>query len=216
MKVLFIVPGSGDPFYCGNCFRDNLHARALRRAGHDVVVMPLYLPLAHASFAGSTPLFFPATTFYVGQKLFNRRRPMPRWLAGLLGAKPMLRLASSLSGSTSAGGMEGITLAMISGEGGAFASQVNPLVEWIKHRETPDVVHLSSSLLVGVAKAIKQQVRVPVVCSLQDEELWVDALRREEAAAAWRGIAENLKYVDRLVASSAYYREEVRRRIPCA
>lgn len=41
MKILFIVPGSGDSFYCGNCFRDNLQASALRKAGHEVIVMPL-------------------------------------------------------------------------------------------------------------------------------------------------------------------------------
>ena len=39
MKVLFILPGAGDSFYCGNCFRDNLQALALRKAGHDVVIM---------------------------------------------------------------------------------------------------------------------------------------------------------------------------------
>ena len=46
MKILFIVPGSGDAFYCGNCFRDNLQVKALRDLGQEVIVMPLYLPLA--------------------------------------------------------------------------------------------------------------------------------------------------------------------------
>lgn len=55
MKILFIVPGSGDSFYCGNCFRDNLQASALRKAGHEVIVMPLYLPLRHRSFQADTP-----------------------------------------------------------------------------------------------------------------------------------------------------------------
>ena len=54
MKILFIVPGSGDSFYCGNCFRDNLQASALRKAGHEVIVMPLYQPLRHRSFQADT------------------------------------------------------------------------------------------------------------------------------------------------------------------
>ena len=45
MKILFIIPGSGDSFYCGNCFRDNLLANALRKAGHEVIIMPLYTRL---------------------------------------------------------------------------------------------------------------------------------------------------------------------------
>ena len=45
MKVVYIIPGAGDSFYCGNCFRDNLQASALKKMGHDVIIMPLYLPL---------------------------------------------------------------------------------------------------------------------------------------------------------------------------
>jgi len=99
MKILFIVPGSGDSFYCGNCFRDNLQASALRKAGHEVIVMPLYLPLRHRSFQADTPLFFPATTFYTAQKFFGKRK-MPDWLKRITGSDTLLNVASSLSGST--------------------------------------------------------------------------------------------------------------------
>lgn len=89
MKILFIVPGSGDSFYCGNCFRDNLQASALRKAGHEVIVMPLYLPLRHRSFQADTPLFFPATTFYTAQKFFGKRK-MPDWLKRITGSDTLL------------------------------------------------------------------------------------------------------------------------------
>ncbi|KAA6318482.1 D-inositol 3-phosphate glycosyltransferase, partial [termite gut metagenome] len=73
MKILLIVTSSGDSFYCGNCFRDNLQANALRSAGHDVIVMPLYLPLKDKSFLADTPLFFPATSLYLSQKYFKKK-----------------------------------------------------------------------------------------------------------------------------------------------
>ncbi len=114
MKILFIVPGSGDSFYCGNCFRDNLQATALRKAGHEVIIMPLYLPLRHRTFQADTPLFFPATTFYAAQKLFPGKH-MPNWLKRITASEGLLNMASSLSGSTSAEGMEQMTLAMITG-----------------------------------------------------------------------------------------------------
>jgi hypothetical protein len=76
MKILFIMPGSGDSFYCGNCFRDNMQASALRKTGTDVIIMPLYLPLKYASFKADTPLFFPATTYYTAQKFFGKRKPI--------------------------------------------------------------------------------------------------------------------------------------------
>ena len=180
MKVLFILPGSGDSFYCGNCFRDNLQALALRKAGHEVVIMPLYLPLKQASFQGDVPLFFPATTYYVEQKMFGNRR-MPSWMKRMLGSDTMLDMASSLSGTTSAEGMEDMTLSMIEGEGLAFEENVKHLIDWVKQTEKPDVIQLSSSLLLGIAKELKKETKLPIVCSLQDEEVWIDSLKSEFA-----------------------------------
>jgi hypothetical protein len=37
-------PGAGG-MYCGNCFRDNALVAALRRQGHDTLMVPLYLPM---------------------------------------------------------------------------------------------------------------------------------------------------------------------------
>ena len=213
MKILFIIPGSGDSFYCGNCFRDNLQASALRRAGHEVIVMPLYLPLMHQLFKADTPLFFPATTYYVAQKFFGKRR-MPGWLERLTGSDMMLNLASSMSGTTSAEGMEDMTLSMITGDDPAFRDQVTRMTDWIKSREKPDIIHLSSTLLIGIAKSVRQQIGVPVVCSVQDEEVWIDSLDRKYSSAAWQGIAGNITYVDRFITTSRFYRDIVMKRIP--
>jgi glycosyltransferase involved in cell wall biosynthesis len=213
MKILFIVPGSGDPFYCGNCFRDNQQANALRRRGHDVVVMPLYLPLRDPSFRADTPLFFPAVSLYLSQKYFPGRPPA-RWVESLLNSDFALRLAASFSGSTSARGMEELTLAMITGEDEVFRRQVHALVEWIGEHERPDIVHLSSSLIIGIGKEIKKATRQPVVCSLQDEELWIDGMEKAWAEAARKGIEENMHYVDAFITSSKFYQGIARSRFP--
>ncbi|MDR2038920.1 MAG: glycosyltransferase family 4 protein [Bacteroidales bacterium] len=213
MKIFFIIPGSGDSFYCGNCFRDNLQASALRRAGHEVVVMPLYLPLKQKSFQAGSPLFFPATTYYTAQKFF-RKRKMPKWLERVTVSNMMLNFASSLSGTTSAEGMEEMTLSMITGDDRAFREQVTQLVDWIKNQEKPDVIHLSSTLLIGIAKIIRQELDIPVVCSVQDEEVWIDSLDEKYAVVAWQGITDNLQYIDRFVTTSEFYKKELQKRIP--
>lgn len=213
MKILFILPGSGDSFYCGNCFRDNLQALALRKAGHEVVIMPLYLPLKQASFQGDVPLFFPATTYYVEQKMFGNRR-MPSWMKRMLGSEALLDMASSLSGTTSAEGMEDMTLSMIEGEGLAFEENVKQLIDWVKQTEKPDVIQLSSSLLLGIAKELKKETNIPIVCSLQDEEVWIDSLKSEFAEKAWQGVLANAKYVDRFITTSYYYQQIVETRLP--
>jgi glycosyltransferase involved in cell wall biosynthesis len=212
MKVLFIVPGSGDPFYCGNCFRDNLHAAALRRAGHEVIIMPLYLPLNDPSFSADTPLFFPAASLFLSQRYFQDKT-MPRWMEWMLNSNWSLAIAASFSGTTSSEGMEGMTLSMIRGDDAVFAHYVRTLVDWIRQHERPDVVHLSSSLLIGIARVIKSETGIPVVCALQDEEVWIDPLGKY-AGEAWRGIEENMSHVDRFIASSAFYAKAVRHRFP--
>ena len=213
MKVLFIMPGAGDSFYCGNCFRDNLQAMALRKAGHEVIIMPLYLPLKHSSFQIDTPLFFPATTYYVEQKMFGNHT-MPSWMKRMLGSDFLLDMASSLSGTTSAEGMESMTLSMIEGEGMAFEKNVKPLIDWIKQTEKPDVIQLSSSLLLGIAKEIKKETKIPIVCSLQDEEVWIDSLKNEFIDKAWQGVLANAKYVDRFITTSYYYQQIVMTKMP--
>ena len=213
MKILFIVPGSGDSFYCGNCFRDNLQASALRKAGHEVMIMPLYLPFKYPSFQADTPLFFPATSFYAAEKFFKKGK-MPRWISRILESKLMLRIAASFSGTTSAAGLEGMTLSMIHGADAVFTEQVNIMLDWIENHEKPDLIHLSTTLLIGVAKAIKQRVNIPMVCSLQDEEVWIDSMEQKYLQEAWQGISENTEYINKFITTSEFYKNIITARIP--
>lgn len=212
MKIVYIIPGSGDSFYCGNCFRDNLQAAALRKAGHDVVVMPLYLPLINESLQNSSPLFFPATSYYVAQKFFQKF-PMPKWLKGVLGSETMLRLASHMSGTTSAKGMENMTMSMIEGDENAFMSEADKLISLLK-QESPDIIQISTTLLIGIARAIKNEMDIPIVCSVLDEEVWIDTMKEEYAALAWKAIGANLKHVDKFITVSHYYKNFVKTKVP--
>lgn len=205
MKILFIIPGAGDNFYCGNCFRDNLYASALRKAGHEVIISPLYLPLKHESFRTESPLFFPATSYYLAHKYFKSAK-MPSWINKVAGSAFMLNFAASKSGTTSPKGLEELTLSMINGEDEVFLSEINKLVEWIKTVEKPDIIHLSSSLLIGIAKFLRNKLQIPMVCSLQDEEVWIDEMEQRYASQAWQQIAENTRYVDKLITTSDYYK----------
>ena len=212
MKVVYIIPGAGDSFYCGNCFRDNLQASALKKMGHDVIIMPLYLPLKNEAFKTNSPLFFPATTYFVAQKFFQKMA-MPNWMQRLLGSDSMLNFASSMSGTTSAKGMEKMTMSMIEGDNPAFLKEVTQLTEWLKY-EKPDVVHISTSLLIGIAKAIKNQINIPVVCSVLDEEVWIDSMKKHYADMAWKAIGQNLQYVDQLTTVSNYYKDYAKKKVP--
>ena len=69
MNIVQITPGAG-AMYCGNCLRDNALVAALRKLGHDVLMVPLYLPLTldEEDQSAGTPIFFGGINVYLQQK----------------------------------------------------------------------------------------------------------------------------------------------------
>ncbi len=215
MKILFIAAGSGDAFYCCNCFRDNLHAQALRRHGHEVVFMPLYLPVDSYCDSNNTPTFFGAVSYYIAAKWFGKRK-LPNWLNRMLNHKSILKQASSLSGTTSSIGLEDITLSMIYGDDPLFQSEARKLIDFIRADGLPDVVHLSNALLIGIARSIREELNIPVVCTLQDEHVWIDTMQSGYKEKAWEGIRRNLSYVSKLTTFSHFYRDYMTQKLKIA
>lgn len=173
--------------------------------------MPLYLPTDHAT--EGVPIFFPAVSYYIEQAMF-RKGNIPQWINRLASSKIMLGLAASMSGTTSAAGMENMTMSMITGQDGAFKRNVADMIEWIRREGGADVVHLSSSLLIGMAAPLKSELGVPVVCSLQDEEVWIDSLKGKWAEMAWKAIEQSAASVDAFITTSNYYKELISSKIP--
>jgi len=206
MKIIHLIPSSGGSFYCQNCLRDDILVKRLRQQGHDVVVVPMYLPLTDDDEKpfGDTPIFYGAVNVYLKQK-FPLLRRAPRWVDRLLDAPTLLSLAAKRAGSTRATGLEDMTMSMLRGEEGNQARQLEELVAWLQHEGRPDIIHLSNALLLGLARRIKQELAVPVVCSLQDEDTWLDAMDPALAAPIWQAMADRAVDVDMFVAVSNYY-----------
>ena len=208
MRILSILPGSGGSFYCQNCLRDTALAEALRARGHSVTLMPLYLP-ATASMPApdEVPVFYGAVSLYLRHRFALLRRLPRAWFAPL-DAWPVLRLAARFAGATSAGGLEDLTLSMLRGPDGRQADELRLVAEWVAAlpaAEKPDVIVLSNALLAGLAATLKQAARCPVVCWLQDEHVWTDAMEPQLRAAVLRVMAQDAAHIDRFIAVSADY-----------
>ena len=135
MKILQIIPGSGGSFYCGNCLRDSKYVDALRKMGHPVVKLPMYLPLfGHDDSNGEVPVFYGAIGTYL-QQVYPIFRKAPAWLTRLLNSKPMMKMAASMAGSTDAKGLDEMTVSMLLGEHGKQKEELERMVDWIS--ETP-------------------------------------------------------------------------------
>ncbi|MEI7983899.1 MAG: glycosyltransferase family 4 protein, partial [Bacteroidota bacterium] len=130
---------------------------------------------------------------------------MPHWMEHFFNSQTLLKLAAKKSGSTRARGLEELTESMLMGKEGFQRSELQALVDFLKHHEKPDIVHFSNALLLGMAGQIREEAGIPVVCSLQDEDMWVDAMDRERRADIWQLMAEKGKHVDAFVAVSDYF-----------
>lgn len=214
MKVVHIIPGSGGTFYCQNCMRDNELIRALKSLGNEVIMVPMYLPLnvGGKGIMGDTPVFYGAINIYLKEKL-SFYRHVPEWFEHLLDSEALLQLAAKKAGSTRASGLEEMTLSMLEGEKGRQASELEHLVKYLKNEIKPDIVHLSNALLLGLTHRIKEETGTAVVCSLQDENEWIDPMSEVYQAKVYNKMAERSKEVDAFIAASRYYGERSRKNL---
>ncbi|KPK35444.1 MAG: hypothetical protein AMJ65_17390 [Phycisphaerae bacterium SG8_4] len=215
MRIVQITPSAGDSFYCENCLRDATLVKAMLKLGHDVLMVPLYLPVQIDESASPhvSPIFFGGLNVYLQQKstLF---RKTPRWLDRLLDSPKLLNWIGRKAGMTSARDLGETTLSMLRAEQGRQIKELNRLVEWLGAQENrPDIICLSNILLVGLAGPIKKRLGVPVVCLLQDEDGFLDGLSSPYCDQAWQTIAERSNDVDAFVAVSKYYAQAMRERL---
>jgi glycosyltransferase involved in cell wall biosynthesis len=213
MNIIQIIPGSGGSFYCGNCLRDSKYVDALRKQGHQVVKIPMYLPLfSDEHDIGEIPIFYGAIAMYLKQ-VYPVFRKMPGWFEKMLNSKPMMKMAASMAGSTRAKGLEDMTISMLLGEQGQQKEELDKMVDWIVEHCKPDIIHISNALLLGLARRLKEKTGVPVLCSLQDEDVWVDAMQPQFQQKIWDLMHERAEDVDALVAVSNYFAGEMKKRM---
>ena len=210
MRFVQITPGSGDSFYCENCLRDLDMVRALQGRGLDVVMVPLYLPIDALQ---DVPIFFGGINVFLQQKLRLFRRT-PRWIDRWLDSHGLLKWAGRKAGMTSARDLGETTMSMLQGRDGRQVKELDRLIEWLALEENrPDVVCLSDALLLGLAPTLRERLRVPVICLLQDEDGFVDGLGSPYAGQVWDLMRQRGRDVDGFVAVSRFYGDLMKARL---
>ena len=213
MNIVQITPGAGG-MYCGGCFRDNALVAALRKQGHETLMVPLYLPLTldEADQSAGTPTFFGGINVYLEQKsaLF---RKAPKWLHSLLASPALLKWASKYSARTRAADVGVLMLSMLRGEEGNQARELNDLIAWLKTQPKPDVICLSNALLVGMARKLKAELNCAVTCLLGGEDAFLDGLPPSVRETAWKTLSNRCRDVDLFLPPTRYFGELMSRRL---
>lgn len=213
MRIVQITPGAGG-MYCGNCFRDNMLVRELRQQGHDVLMIPLYLPMTldEQDESTGTPIFFGGINVYLEQKL-RLLGHMPEWLHKQLASPALLKWASGRAAKTRASDLGDLTLSMIKGEEGNQVRELRDLVAFLRQNHRPDVICLSNALLAGLARTLKRELRTPIVCMFQGEDSFLDSLPESHRQRTWDAMAERCREIDLCIAPSQYFGDLMARRL---
>jgi glycosyltransferase involved in cell wall biosynthesis len=102
---------------------------------------------------------------------------------------------------------------MVRGEEGNQARELNELMVWLKNTERPDVVCLSNTLLLGLARRIKSELNVPLVCTLQGEDTFLDSLPESVRERTWQTLIARATEIDLFVAPSRYFGDLMQKRL---
>src|SRR5688572_2306594 len=191
--------------YCGSCLRDNAMATELIARGHDVMLLPVYTPtLTDEPNVSNDHVALGGISAYLEQYVPIFRKT-PRWLDRIWDSKTVLNLATRRSISTNPQMLGEMTVSVLKGEDGFQRKEIDKLIEWLSVQDTPDVINLPYSLLLGMAGPLKRALNVPILCTLQGEDLFLDNLQEPYRSESLKLIRDQIEYVDAFLAVSQYY-----------
>jgi len=204
MKIAYVAAGAAG-MYCGSCLHDNVLAAALLRRGEDVLLIPTYTPLRTDDPNVSLPqLFLGGINVYLQQK-FALFRHTPRWLDRFLDTPRLVSWLAARGASTAPEELGDLTVSMLEGDRGYQRKEMDRFVDWLATDVKPDVVHLSNSMLSGMAQSMRRRLGVPIVCTLSGEDIFLEKLREPHYTRARELLKQAGSHVDRYVALNEYY-----------
>jgi glycosyltransferase involved in cell wall biosynthesis len=204
MRIAYVTAGAAGMF-CGSCMHDNTLVAELQAQGHDALLIPTYTPIRTDEPDVSTRrVFFGGINVYLQQKLALFRHT-PWLLDRLLDLRALLRWVARFAVKTEAAELGELTISILKGEHGHQRKEVIKLVRWLAREARPDLVNLTNVLLSGMVPKLKDQLRAPVLATLQGDDVFLEALPgpyREEALALVR---EHCREIDGFLATCTYY-----------
>lgn len=192
--------------YCGSCLRDNALAAALLARGHDVVLSPVYTPTrTDERNVSQEQVFFGGISVFLEQHsaLF---RHTPRLLDRLWDSPRALRLASKRQIKVDPKSLGEMTLSMLRGERGFQAKEIVKLLDWLRTEPRFDIIIIPYSLLLGLAEPLKRELKVPIGCTLQGDDLFLEGLGPSYRQQSLDLIRKASRFVDGFFPVSEYYR----------
>jgi glycosyltransferase involved in cell wall biosynthesis len=203
LSAIYLTSGAAG-MYCGSCLRDNTLARSLLKLGCRVELLPTYTPIrTDEEDASADRLFYGGINVFLQQKL-PPFRWLPRVLDGWLDWPRLVRRLTNGRIATDASRLGDLTVSLLRGEDGNQRKEVARLVDYLAEAK-PDVVNLSNLLIAGCVPAIKRRLGVPVLVTVQGDDLFLQNLPDADRARAIAEIRRLADDIDGYIVFSDYY-----------
>jgi glycosyltransferase involved in cell wall biosynthesis len=204
MKIATITAGAAG-MYCGSCMHDNTLVAALSALGHDALLIPTYTPIrTDEADVSQKRVFFGGINVYLQQKsaLF---RHTPWFVDRLFDSRGLLNWVSRFAVKTRAEELGDLTISMLKGEHGYQRKEIAKLLHWLKREVQPDIINMSNVLLSGMVHELKDQLGVPIVGTLQGDDIFLEALAENHRSEAINLIQEHCRHMAGFIATSRFY-----------
>jgi glycosyltransferase involved in cell wall biosynthesis len=146
-----------------------------------------------------------AINVYLQEKSSWYRRLAPRALESVLDSPRLLKYVSRFGAATTAKDLGALTLSILRGEEGHQNRELSKLLGWLAKGPKPDLVQLTNSMFLGLARGIKQRLGVPILCTLQGEDIFLDELPEPYRSRTRDLLKSKAADVDGFVATSTAY-----------
>jgi glycosyltransferase involved in cell wall biosynthesis len=150
-------------------------------------------------------VFFGGISVYLEQHL-SLFRHTPALLDRLWDAPWVIKALSSGSIAVDPRMLGALTVSTLKGEQGHQRKEIDKLLDFLRAEPRPDVINIPYALLISLARPLKRLYPgVPIVVTVQGEDLFLEGLPEPYKSAALTLIRDQVADVDLFVAVSEYY-----------
>jgi glycosyltransferase involved in cell wall biosynthesis len=132
-------------------------------------------------------------------------RHTPALLDRLWDSNAALRLASKRQIKVDPASLGSMTVSMLKGADGYQRKEVEKMLRWLEHEPPFDAISLPFTLLIGLAKPLRDALKAPVTCTLQGEDLFLQNLPEPWRTEALDLIRRAVSHVDLFLSVSDAY-----------
>ncbi len=208
-RIAYLTAGAAG-MYCGSCLHDNTLVAALRRQSIDATLIPTYTPIrTDEEDVSANQVFFGGINVYLQQK-FGFFRYLPRFLDRWLDRPGLIRWLARDATGPGPEALGQLTVSMLQGPQGHQAKEVERLVDWLETDFRPQLIGLTNILIGGCIPTLKQRLKVPIVVTLQGDDVFLDYLPPRYREESIRWIRQVAEHVDGFLVYSQFYADYMR------